>query len=114
AVADSWNALQIANDNGRAHLTECFEGPMYAPGFRVEGVHEPVVAADEHLARDDGRLGPGSRRRAGQGNGPLELQIGHLLGSDPGARRRLEPPPRFGIGTPAVPLRPGPWIVQRQ
>ena len=85
------------------------EDPVDAAAVGVEGVDEPVAAADEDAPADDARLRAGGRD-AGEAERPLERQPRHVVDVQAGRVGRLEacvPQP----GAPAVPRRTGERIA---
>src|ERR1019366_5727907 len=86
-----------------AHACLRLERPVDASGGRVQGVEEASVSADENAPAYDGRLAI-DFRTMGKPEGPFQLQVRHLSGSDPGVLRRLKT--RINVvASPAVPRR---------
>ena len=100
-------ARRRPDDGTRTNAGIGLECPDQAAGFRVEGVHEAVAAADERAIADDAHLRSG-RGDARKPERPFHLQARHFGGGESGRRRGLKP--RVAqIGAPPV---PGPTGLQ--
>ena len=117
AEEDRVTAVREAADRHRAPDAALrLEGPVRAPGPRVEGIDDAAFAGDEQALSDHGRL-----RLRGRGvrvaESPAEPQPGDVRRRESRMRGRLEPIV-LHPGAPAVPLRsvvrPGPVPSRRR
>ena len=93
----------LSNRDRRAHQRTGIELPIGAAGGRIERIDVSTLAADEHAAADDGRLGE-PKARVGKGERPFELEARHIRGRKLRHRRRLKPA-LLRINAPPVPVR---------
>jgi len=88
-----------------AHGTIGLEGPVEAASLCVHGVNDAAGAADKQNAAQNGGRGEGGDV-ALEAEGPFELEVAHLGGSQVGLHRGLKASVRGG-GAPAGPARGG-------
>lgn len=83
-------ACSIVDDECRgAHRTIGLEGPIEASSLGIHGVNDPAGAPDKQDPAQNGGCGEGGDVVL-EAEGPLELEVAHLAGSQAGSHRGLK------------------------